>query len=202
MYVIVAIIAYLFGSIPTGYLVAKRLFGIDIREFGSKNIGATNMFRTFGPKPALIVLFIDVAKGALPVLLTQIMLPENVFASLLAGALAVIGHNYTCWLNFKGGRGVATSLGVVVTLMPWGAFIVLVIWALVVYVTRYVSLASIIGAICAPIIAWHFGYDVKVQIFIAIMAFLVVVGHKDNIKRLLNGNENKIKPGSMDNIKR
>lgn len=202
MYVIVAIIAYLFGSIPTGYLVAKRLFGIDIREFGSKNIGATNMFRTFGPKPALLVLFIDVAKGALPVLLTQIMLPGNVFASLLAGALAVIGHNYTCWLNFKGGRGVATSLGVVVTLMPWGAFIVLVIWSLVVYVTRYVSLASIIGAICAPIIAWHFGYDVKVQIFIAIMAFLVVVGHKDNIKRLLNGNENKIKPGSMDNIKR
>lgn len=202
MYVIVAIIAYLFGSIPTGYLVAKRLFGIDIREFGSKNIGATNMFRTFGPKPALIVLFIDVAKGALPVLLTQIMLPENVFASLLAGALAVIGHNYTCWLNFKGGRGVATSLGVVVTLMPWGAFIVLVIWALVVYVTRYVSLASIIGAICAPIISWHFGYDVKVQIFIAIMAFLVVVGHKDNIKRLLSGNENKIKPGSIDNIKK
>lgn len=201
MYFTVAIIAYLFGSIPTGYLIAKQLFGIDIRNFGSKNIGATNMFRTLGAKPALIVLLVDVIKGAIPVLIAQWLLPNDVLASLLAGAVAVIGHNYTCWLNFKGGRGVATSLGVVITLMPLGALLVFLIWAVIVYITRYVSLGSIIGAVCAPVTAWYFGYDSKVQIFIAVMALLVIVGHKDNIKRLLSGTENKIKAGNMNNIK-
>ncbi len=201
MYFTVAIIAYLFGSIPTGYLIAKQLFGIDIRNFGSKNIGATNMFRTLGAKPALIVLLVDVIKGAIPVLIAQWLLPNDVLASLLAGAVAVIGHNYTCWLNFKGGRGVATSLGVVITLVPLGALLVFLIWAVIVYITRYVSLGSIIGAVCAPVTAWYFGYDSKVQIFIAVMALLVIVGHKDNIKRLLSGTENKIKAGNMNNIK-
>lgn len=202
MYFAVAVIAYFLGSIPTGYLVAKRLCGIDIRQFGSKNIGATNMFRTLGPTPAFIVLFVDILKGALAIWCAEYLMPGAIWAQLLAGTLVVAGHNYTCWLNFKGGRGVATSLGVVIKLMPLAALIVFVIWAVIVMLTRYVSLGSITGAFCAPLFARYLGYDVRVQMFVAIMALLVIIGHKDNIKRLLAGNENKIKPGNMDNLKK
>lgn len=202
MYIIVAIVGYFLGSIPTGYLVGKLLCGIDIRQFGSKNIGTTNMFRTLGPKPAAMVLLVDVLKGVAAVAFALYYANGDIMAQIVAGVMSVIGHNYSCWLSFKGGRGVATSLGVVIMLMPLTSLLVFVIWAIIVYATRYVSLGSIIGAACTPVLAWYFGYDLKIQILALVMAILVIAGHKDNIKRLLAGNENKIKAGSMDNLKK
>ena len=202
MYIIVAIVGYFLGSIPTGYLVGKLLCGIDIRQFGSKNIGTTNMFRTLGPRPAAMVLIVDVLKGVAAVAFALYYADADIMAQIVAGVLSVIGHNYSCWLGFKGGRGVATSLGVVIMLMPMTSLLVFIIWAVIVYATRYVSLGSITGAACTPLLAWHFGYDEKIQILGVVMAVLVIAGHKDNIKRLLDGNENKIKAGSMDNLKK
>lgn len=202
MYIIVAVVGYFLGSIPTGYLVGKLLCGIDIRQFGSKNIGTTNMFRTLGPKPASMVLLVDILKGVFAVAFAAYYVHGDIMAQIVAGVMSVIGHNYSLWLGFKGGRGVATSLGVVIMLMPLTSLIVFVIWAVLVWTTRYVSLGSIVGAACTPILAYYFDYDIKIQILALVMALLVIVGHKDNIKRLLAGNENKIKAGSMDNVKK
>lgn len=203
MYIVAAVIVgYFLGSIPTGYLVGKLMCGIDIRQFGSKNIGTTNMFRTLGPKPAGLVLLVDVLKGVAAVAFARYYTNGDITAQILAGVMSVIGHNYSCWLGFKGGRGVATSLGVVIMLMPLTSLLVFIIWAIIVYATRYVSLGSITGAACTPLLAWYFAYDIKVQILALVMAILVIAGHKDNIKRLLAGNETKIKAGSMDNLKK
>lgn len=202
MYFIVAIVGYFLGSIPTGYLVGKILCGIDIRQFGSKNIGTTNMFRTLGARPASVVLLVDVLKGVTAVAIALYYTNGDIIAQIVAGVMSVIGHNYSCWVGFKGGRGVATSLGVVIMLMPMTSLLVFVIWAVIVYATRYVSLGSITAAACTPLLAWYFNYDMKIQLLGLVMAILVIAGHKDNIKRLLAGNETKIKAGSMDNIKK
>lgn len=200
-YIIAAVLAYFLGSFPTGFLTGKWLCGIDIRQYGSKNIGTTNMFRTLGVYPASIVLIVDILKGVLSVVFAMYLTP-NIGVHLLAAALAIVGHNYSCWLGFKGGRGVATSLGILLTLMPLTSLLVFAVWALIVFITRYVSLGSIIGAALTPILAYYFEYDLKIQLFSGFMALLVIVGHKDNIKRLLTGTENKIKSGNMNNIKK
>ena len=200
-YIIAAVLAYFLGSFTTGFLTGKWLCGIDIRQYGSKNIGTTNMFRTLGVYPASIVLIVDILKGVLSVVFAMYLTP-NIGVHLLAAALAIVGHNYSCWLGFKGGRGVATSLGILLTLMPLTSLLVFAVWALIVFITRYVSLGSIIGAALTPILAYYFEYDLKIQLFSGFMALLVIVGHKDNIKRLLTGTENKIKSGNMNNIKK
>ena len=200
-YIIAAVLAYFLGSFPTVFLTGKWLCGIDIRQYGSKNIGTTNMFRTLGVYPASIVLIVDILKGVLSVAFAMYLTP-NIGVHLLAAALAIVGHNYSCWLGFKGGRGVATSLGILLTLMPLTSLLVFAVWALIVFITRYVSLGSIIGAALTPILAYYFEYDLKIQLFSGFMALLVIVGHKDNIKRLLTGTENKIKSGNMNNIKK
>ena len=200
-YIIAAALAYFIGSFPTGLLIGKWLCGIDIRQYGSKNIGTTNMFRTLGVYPASIVLVIDILKGVLAVIFAM-YLTTDVSVHLLAAAGAILGHNYSCWLGFRGGRGVATSLGILLTLMPQTSLIVFIVWAIIVFVTRYVSLASLVAATLTPLLAYYLAYDLKIQIFAALMALLVIVGHKDNIKRLLAGTENKIKSGNMNDIKK
>lgn len=200
MYIVAIIISYLLGSIPTGYIIGKWLCNIDIRQYGSKNIGTTNMFRTLGAYPASVVLVIDVLKGVLAVLVGGWLL-DTTSGKILAGAFAIIGHNYSCWLGFRGGRGVATSLGLVVTLMPKVALVVFSIWVVIVFITRYVSLASIIAAFLTPILAYWYDYDSTVIIFSLVMALLIIVAHKDNIQRLRRGEENKIRSGSISNIK-
>ena len=147
------------------------------------------------------LLIVDILKGVLSVAFAMYLTP-NIGVHLLAAALAIVGHNYSCWLGFKGGRGVATSLGILLTLMPLTSLLVFAVWALIVFITRYVSLGSIIGAALTPILAYYFEYDLKIQLFSGFMALLVIVGHKDNIKRLLTGTENKIKSGNMNNIKK
>lgn len=192
---------YLLGSAPTGYIVA-RARGIDIRTVGSGNIGATNVFRFLGVPAGVFVLLTDAAKGWLAVFLGPLLLrafADSVpggfaeeWAAILAGVAAVLGHNYTVWLRFKGGKGIATSAGVLVALVPWGLLVALGIWAVIFVGSRYVSLASILAAFVLPFAVAFFGYSTLLIIVTACMAVLAIYKHKANIQRLLAGTENRI----------
>lgn len=193
--------AYLLGSIPTGFLVGKAE-GIDIRKVGSGNIGATNVFRYLGKGPGVMVMLVDALKGWLAVRVVTPLIFE-VFASsfgegardvgmILSAVCAVIGHNYTCWLNFKGGKGIATSAGVLVALVPYALLVILTVFVIVVAVTRYVSLASVLASFTLPFATWATGESVTRIIVTAAMAALAIYKHKANLKRLLDGTEHKI----------
>jgi len=193
-YFLIVFFSYLIGSIPNGYLVGK-IYGIDIRQFGSKNIGATNIFRVLGPRPAFWVFITDAAKGVAGVFIGLALLHTPV-AALLGGIGAIAGHNWSVFLGFKGGRGVATALGVIAVLVPKVTAIVFLIWALIVYFTRYVSLGSIVGALFAPFLIWLFGERTEYLYFGIVAAIFVIARHRPNIERLLKGEELKIKAGS------
>jgi len=157
-YLLTALVAYFVGSIPTGYLFA-RARGIDIRSVGSGNIGATNVFRTLGKTAGITVLLIDAFKGFVPAkfLLFGVTQQTYEYHAMLAGLFAILGHNYTCWLKFKGGKGIATSAGVLVALVPVALLITLGAWIVIFAATRYVSLASIFGALVLPFAVWGVG---------------------------------------------
>jgi glycerol-3-phosphate acyltransferase PlsY len=202
-YVFTAIAGYLLGSIPTGYLVGKAK-GIDLRTIGSGNIGATNVFRTLGKALGILVLVIDGLKGYA----ACAWLPDMVFGYLtqkhgphdagfydvlrIAGGLsAVLGHNYTCWLKFKGGKGIATSAGMLAALVPVAFIIILAIWIVIFAVTRYVSVASIAGSAALPFAAYFTNNSGTIVLVTAFMAALAVYKHRSNIQRLLNGTESR-----------
>ena len=195
-----ALAAYLLGSVPTGYLVA-RARGIDIRTVGSGNIGATNVFRYLGKPAGIFVLLADALKGWLAVVVVVRGLRATLhwnfdsqtqeWLSICAGLFAVLGHNYTCWLHFKGGKGIATSAGVLVALVPFALCIILGIWIVVFALTRYVSLASICGSAALPVAAWLTGESSTMIIVTSAMAVLAIYKHKANIQRLLKGTENR-----------
>ncbi len=198
--ILVAVGAYLLGSIPTGFLVA-RARGIDIRAVGSGNIGATNVLRILGTPAGVLVLLADATKGWLAV----VLLAKVVVAGLHLGAdpqtrewlrvcgalAAILGHNYTCWLHFKGGKGIATSAGVLVALVPWSLLIILTIWIVIFALSRYVSLASIAASFALPFAAWLTGESPTIILVTAGMAALAIYKHKANIRRLLHGTENR-----------
>jgi glycerol-3-phosphate acyltransferase PlsY len=189
--------SYLIGSIPTGYIWGKALKGIDIREHGSGNVGATNVFRTLGKVPGILCLILDACKGLIPVLAAKSLgLPY--WAFILTGILAIIGHIWTIFLGFRGGKGVATALGVFAALDPIAISIALAVFIILVAVTRYVSVGSIFGSLTfltAVLIQWFLGRDgvgLFLVIMTAIVVFLIIFKHRTNIKRLLNGTEGKI----------
>ena len=200
-FIVWGILAYFIGSIPTGFLWAKAR-GIDIRTVGSGNIGATNVMRALGKGPGIAVLLIDALKGFLPVDLaarvlfpkTHIILVQHPSIALqIVCCLAVIaGHNWTCWLKFKGGKGVATSAGALGAMLPGPLGCVLIVWAIVFGVSRYVSLASIAGALTLPVATWWLTHDVTLLIFSGILGAVVIYKHKSNIQRLWAGTENRI----------
>ncbi|MBC8002452.1 MAG: glycerol-3-phosphate 1-O-acyltransferase PlsY [Opitutaceae bacterium] len=200
----VAIVAYLLGSIPTGYLVA-RAKGIDIRSVGSGNIGATNVFRILGRTAGIVVLSVDAFKGWFAVWWLASWVMRHVTSSgiqeemarldylrIVAAFSVILGHNYTCWLRFKGGKGVATSAGVLLALFPVVFAINLVVWLVVFAISRYVSLASICAAITLPVAAWALGSGPRLVTLATIMSVLAIYKHKANIQRLLNGTENRM----------
>ena len=199
-YLLVALVGYLLGSIPTGLFIGKWLCNIDIRQYGSKNIGTTNMFRTLGPKAASIVLVGDMGKGMLAVIFANLLSDYQLALSLTGGLAAVLGHNYPIFLNFKGGRGVATAFGVLCLLQPKVVMIVFPVWLAIVFTTRYVSLGSVLAAFVAPIAAWWFDYQLPLIIFTTCAAAFVIIRHKENIGRLLSGTESKIKAGSTKTV--
>lgn len=196
------IIGYIFGSIPSGLVLVKMVCGIDIRDYGSKNIGTTNVFRTVGGRMASIVLIADVVKGILAVLLVRYLFESNLQLELLTAIASLLGHNYSIFLGFKGGRGVATGLGLILLFMPDVCIFSFTVWLVIVFVTRYVSLGSIVGAFITPIVAYFRGYPIELVLFALAACVFVIVRHYENMKRLIAGTESKIKQGSLDNIKK
>jgi acyl phosphate:glycerol-3-phosphate acyltransferase len=203
-YILSVMVAYLLGSIPTGFLVAKAR-GIDIRTVGSGNIGATNVLRALGKPAGIAVLLTDALKGWLAVAVAARLICSWVspgadaaareWFALCGGIATILGHNYTCWLNFKGGKGIATSAGVLVALVPSSLLIILAVWIAVFVLSRYVSLASICAAFVLPFAAWLTGESVTIITVTAALATLAIYKHKSNIRRLLNGTENRISLG-------
>ena len=173
------ILGYLFGSVPCGLWLVQALHGIDIRNYGSGNIGTTNV------------------KGiAALVILSKFTGEPALIAVSALGAL--LGHNYSLFLGFKGGKGVATGLGLFLYMLPWGAMAGLGVWIVIVLITRYVSLGSVIAAAVAAATGWYLGYPVPYAVFGTLACLFVIIRHKDNIKRLLDGTESKIKPGHLN----
>jgi glycerol-3-phosphate acyltransferase PlsY len=201
IWILIVIISYLLGSIPSGYLVAKSQ-GIDIRQHGSKNIGATNVLRVMGKKWGYFVFFCDVLKGFVAVKVGFFLAGSFGATVTLAGLVAalgcILGHNYPVWLGFKGGKGIATSAGVVIALFP--PLIVLlmgIVWLLVFLLSRYVSLASISAAAALPIAVALLGPYAGINDYWLVLCFSVVAAalavwrHRTNITRLLNGTESR-----------
>jgi glycerol-3-phosphate acyltransferase PlsY len=197
-YAVIAALAYLLGSIPTGFIVAQ-VKGVDIRAVGSGNIGATNVLRTLGKPAGIFVLFVDTLKGWLAVVvLTRLVLlafglerngTRLEAGEIIAGAAAILGHNYTCWLQFKGGKGIATSAGVLLALVPWALLIITAIWIGVCVATRYVSLASVAASAALPFASWLTQESLTKVIVTGAMSALAIYKHKGNIRRLLDGTE-------------
>lgn len=195
------VLGHLCGSVPSGLWIVQAFHGIDIRNYGSKNIGTTNVFRTVGPKTAVLVLVADAFKGIAAVAIMNYFF-SNPLLNVITALGALLGHNYSVFLGFKGGKGVATALGLLVFLMPKVAAADFAVWLVLVLLTRYVSLGSIVGAVCTPVLAWYFGYPTAYIGFATIAAFFVVLRHKENIHRLLTGTESKIKPGNAKNLQK
>jgi glycerol-3-phosphate acyltransferase PlsY len=196
---VIAVAAYLLGSIPTGYLVA-RARGIDIRAVGSGNIGATNVFRMVGKTAGVFALIVDGLKGYAACTwlcdwgLTLLGGPttNTELCRILAGLTAVLGHNYTCWLKFKGGKGIATSAGVYFALAPLAAGIALGTWIIVFALGRYVSVASIAAAVALPTAVWLTPNSLILRIVTTALGLLAIYKHKGNVQRLLNGTERRL----------
>lgn len=195
------VVGHLCGSVPSGLWLVQAFHGIDIRNYGSKNIGTTNVFRTVGPKTAVLVLLADAFKGIVAVALMNYFF-QNPLLNVVTALGALLGHNYSVFLGFKGGKGVATALGLLVFLMPKVAVGSFLVWLVLVLLTRYVSLGSIVAAICTPVLAWYLDYPTAYVGFATIAAFFVVLRHKENIHRLLTGTESKIKPGNAKDLKK
>lgn len=195
VYLIIIITAYLLGNISTSYIVAKRLAGVDIRTQGSGNAGSTNVLRTLGKKAGALTFIGDVLKGLIAVLIARFIAYgvnlDNTTCAYIAVVAVVLGHNYPVFLGFKGGKGVATSLGSMLGMNPLVALLCLGFFIIIVAITKYVSLGSILGIGLSPIIMMinHNNKGVLVTLFLTIS---VVITHKENIKRLLNGTERKL----------
>lgn len=221
------VIAFLIAATPFGLIIGRIVRGIDIREHGSGNIGTTNVFRVLGKKPGIVCLILDILKGFVPVVLAINLLQfgdhrpwpplpfldgwahhlpasKQLFVQvihIITALFAILGHNFSPWLGFKGGKGIATSLGVLIALMPAGAAVLLLLFIGVFLTTRYVSLASIVAAGSLPIVtlwgSWHHGkiqdgtWNVPLFIFSLLVGFLAIWKHRSNIQRLRNGTENR-----------
>lgn len=195
------VLGHVCGSVPSGLWLVQAFHGIDIRNYGSKNIGTTNVFRTVGPKTAVLVLIADAFKGILVVGIMSYFF-HNPLLDVVTALGALLGHNYSLFLGFKGGKGVATALGLLIFMMPKVALASFGIWLVCVLLTRYVSLGSIMAAIFTPPLAWYLGYPSAYVIFSVVAAFFVVLRHKENIHRLLTGTESKIKPGNAKDLQK
>ena len=195
-YVLGFALGHICGSVPSGLWLVQALHGIDIRNYGSKNIGTTNVFRTVGPTTAVMVLLCDMLKGIIAVALVNHFF-HNPELDVVSALGALLGHNYSLFLGFKGGKGVATGLGLLVFLMPKVAGTVFLVWLVLVLITRFVSLGSIVAAIIVPVLAYVLDYSSEYILFGVLTSAFVTYRHKSNIIRLMSGTENKIKAGKL-----
>ena len=198
----VCCVGYLFGSFPAGYF-AGRIAGVDVRSAGSGNIGATNVLRVLGKRWGYAVFFVDAFKGFATVRVAFFLAERLAFArtdaiyfAILGAVMCVVGHSFPIWLRFKGGKGVATSAGVIFGLMPLAAVIVFLVWVVVFETTRYVSVASLVAASGLPVVValllyWNIVEGAGLLYFSTILAILVVWRHRSNFSRLLKGTEQR-----------
>jgi glycerol-3-phosphate acyltransferase PlsY len=196
---ILLVLAYLIGSVPTAVWVSKWLFGIDIREHGSGNAGATNAFRILGTKAGCGVMLVDMFKGFFAVKLAlfspyAVNSEQFINLQIFLGLSAVLGHIFPIWADFRGGKGIATLFGMILSIQPVVAISLVAVFVLMLFLTRYVSLSSITASIAFPVlIVFIFNaHELSYRLFAIATAFLVVLTHHKNISRLLTGNENKV----------
>ncbi|MCD4781679.1 MAG: glycerol-3-phosphate 1-O-acyltransferase PlsY [Candidatus Omnitrophica bacterium] len=200
------VLTYLIGSIPTAYIFGKFYKGIDIREHGSGNVGATNVFRVLGKTPGIMVLLLDILKGLIPVVFLADMLGQtSILYRIFFGIVAVCGHNWTVFLQFKGGKGIATSLGVLIGLtlrIPSIRIVLLfvvLIWLCCFLLTGYVSLASVLAATLLPIIMVVTDQPFELKCLGFVFCVFIILRHRVNVKRLLAGQESRVKLFSSKN---
>lgn len=203
-YIIFGLIAYVLGSIPSAVWIGKKYYGVDVREQGSKNAGATNTFRVLGKKAGIIVLLMDIIKGILavstPYFVNQFFNLSwfheyLIHVQLITALSAILGHVFPVFANFKGGKGVATSLGVIIALHPPTALVCFILFFIVFLIFNYVSLGAIVASISFPLVI-HFVFnekDIWLNLFSVFLGLAVIVAHKKNIKRLINKEESKMR---------
>ncbi len=184
-------LAYIIGSLPTGYWLVKAWKGVDLRQTGSGNVGATNVYRMLGFWPAFSVAILDIVKGYVPVLYATLFLHSEIL-TVITGLMAIVGHSKSVFLNFKGGKSAATGVGVIYGLAPLVAFIMTLVWITILIFSRYVSLASIVVAVLAPILMYIFNKPWPYILFALVAGLYVIWRHKENIERLLEGTERKV----------
>jgi glycerol-3-phosphate acyltransferase PlsY len=188
---LIILVCYLIGSVPTAYILVKRVKGIDIRTVGSGNVGASNASRVLGKWGFVTVLLADAVKGLAPVLVLKAMYGESDL--VLLGAISVVlGHTFTIFLGFKGGKGVATGLGVFIALAPISTGIAAVVFGIMIYFFRMISLSSMCAAVTIAASAWFISEWEHLKYFTIVIALLIIVLHRSNIGRILNGTERKV----------
>lgn len=194
-YLFVIILPYIIGCFSSAYIIGKAFKKIDIRNFGSGNVGSTNALRVMGAKLGIFTFLLDILKGVVAVYIGRFILGE--IGGLIAGLSVVIGHNWPVFIGFKGGKGVATSIGVLLTLFGIIIFIPLIITLIIILISKYVSLGSLSFLVLTPIVYWIIvkPFDIRYFLLSLALAMLGIIRHKENIKRLINGNESKIKIG-------
>jgi glycerol-3-phosphate acyltransferase PlsY len=193
--ILIIVFAYLLGSVPTGYILGQ-LSGVDIRKAGSGNVGATNVARVVGKWQGILTLLADAAKGLIPVTIA-LQLGLNATVTAIAALAVFLGHLYPVFLKFQGGKGVATAFGAFLGLAPMATLILLLIFAATVWRSRVVSLSSLIAAVAAPIVLWWFFYSPALVATSAFIALMIIVRHRANIRRLLDGTEPKLGSSSQ-----
>lgn len=193
---VVAIVAYIIGSIPTGYLIVKAKTGQDIRTVGSGSTGATNVKRVLGKNYFFLVMLLDALKGALPVVLAKLFATVGVslgLAPVIAAIAVIIGHSKSIFLQFKGGKSVASGVGTILALNWVVGIVIALVWGVITYTTKYVSVGSIIALVVSPFVMYFLGAPIAYVAYCALGAIYIVYLHRENIRRLINGNENKVR---------
>ncbi len=189
-FIVLFVLAYVAGSIPFGVVVGKVFYGVDVREHGSGNVGTTNVFRVLGKKAGSVVMVCDILKGYIPAALAAALFSP--WAAIFIAAAPVVGHMYSIFLKGKGGKGIATGAGVVLALVPLAFVIIFATWIVLILVTRYVSVASLVAALLVPVLTIALGEPLPYQIAGVLVAILVWWAHRGNLKRLLAGEENRV----------
>ena len=194
--ILTLVIAYIIGSIPTGYLIVKAKTGQDIRTVGSGSTGATNVKRVLGKKWFFIVMLLDALKGAMPVVLAKLFVTVGAsygLAPVIAAVAVIIGHSKSCFLGFKGGKSVASGVGTILALNWMVGLIIAAVWGIITYATKYVSVGSMIALVISPFLMYFFHSPIAYIGYCTLGAIYIVYLHRENIKRLINGNENKVR---------
>lgn len=194
-YILIAVVAYLLGNISTSYIIAKKIAGIDIRTKGSGNAGSTNVLRTLGKKAGIMTFLGDVLKGVAAVLVACLVakfMPVDLMTAKYVAVVGVVaGHNWPAFLGFRGGKGVATSLGAMLAVHPVAALTCFAVFGVIVLFTKYVSLGSVVGIACSPIVVYLMGKKEAIPVTV-FLGLSVIYTHRENLKRVFSGTERKI----------